>query len=120
VEAFDARFNYALIGGQNHPYHRPIADVKFGESTLYECLAVAGTSQLMPWDVWDEYGPLDAHAPGVCQSEDTAFCNRIREGGASVGMISPAVVYDTGISQTDGSPSIGSSQKERVEGVLYL
>jgi len=117
-EIFDIR----LIGGQNHPYHRPCTSLEHYTVDYYvrEYLALAGTSWLMRWDTWDNFGPLDANAPGVCQSEDAAFCNRIREAGGKVGAICPAVVFDTGIHQTDGKPSPGADIKARVEGVLYL
>jgi len=119
------RNGFLLMGGQNHPYHKQIVpDIPTYDphwpTCIREYLALAGTSWLMWWDIWDRFGPLDANAPGVCQSEDAAFCNRIREAGGKVGAIYPPVVLDTGIHQTDGKPSPGADIKARVEGVLYL
>lgn len=107
---------FRLFGGQNHPYHHPIDEPHPGFCTYG---AVAGTSWLMPWNTWDNYGPLDANAPGVGQSEDTAFCNRITSDGYLVGAMNPAVVLDTGITQTDGSLSVGHEVKRKVRGVLF-
>ncbi len=107
---------FCLLGGQNHPYHQPLAS--FG--SVQEYGAVAGTSWLMKWDMWDEMGPLaETGAGGVGQSEDHEYCQRIREKGYRVGAISPAVVLDTGITQTGGGLSVGAGEKVRVPGVIY-
>lgn len=103
-----------LLGGQRHPYHQPNRQFE----GWVETDAVAGYSQLMRWDVWDSWGPLDAHAPGVCQSEDHAFCQRIRE-HYRVGYITPPVVVDCGLTTTDGSPAIGREAKVILPGLIY-
>jgi hypothetical protein len=105
---------FRLMGGQNHPYHQPI-DAGPG---YCEYLAVAGTSWLMRWGAWKRYGPLDANAAGVEQSEDTAFCNRVREDGYRVGAVEPPCVIDTGLTQTDGLLSVGHEVKRRWPGVI--
>jgi hypothetical protein len=110
------QYKFALVGGQNHPYHQPIS----GIGVVREYGAVAGTSWLMPWSTWDTYGPLEeSGAPGVGQSEDHAFCQKIRADGYKVGAVWPHVVLDTGITQTDGQLSPGHEHKKRVEGVVY-
>lgn len=111
-----------LLGGQNHPFHQPIGELVGGQ--VREYYAVAGTSWLMRRSTWDRFGPLvETGAPGVGQSEDAAFCTKIREAGFKVGAVWPEVVYDCGITQTDGKPSPGWEVKRRrgeEEGVLYL
>lgn len=113
---------YQLIGGQNHPYHKHSGGIVMGEShEVRVYLAVAGTCWTLPWPVWDKYGPLvETGAPGVGQSEDAAFCNKIREAGGKVGAIWPQVVIHTGVTNSDGKPAIGMADAPRVEGVLYL
>jgi len=107
---------FRLVGGQNHPYHHPISIL----GMVREYGALAGTSWLMPWSTWDKYGPLEeSNAPGVGQSEDHAFCQKIRADGYKVGAVWPHVVLDTGITQTDGQLSPGHEHKKRVEGVVY-
>ena len=92
VKAFEMaeKEGFALLGGQNHPYHQPIGESVGGQ--VKEYLALAGTSWLMRWDTWDKYGPLVLGAPGVCQSEDHLFCVKLREDGHKVGAIWPHVV----------------------------
>lgn len=106
-----------VMGGCNHPFHRPTSEYDGWASHL----ALAGTSWLMRWFTWDHFGPLlETGAPGVCQSEDAEFCQRLIEYGGLVSSINPPVVYDTGITQSDGKPSPGADIKPRVDGVLYL
>lgn len=108
---------FRLFGGGNHPYHRPMNKPS---SPFHEYMAVAGTSWLMRWSTWDTYGPLNADAKGTGQSEDSAFCARIRADGYRVGAMEPPLVLDTGITQTDGSPSVGADLKRRIAGVQFL
>ncbi len=108
--------NFRLFGGQNHPYHQPISCPIQGFKEYY---AVAGTSWLMRWSTWATYGPLDGNATGTGQSEDSAFCTRIIKGGHQIGAADPQLVWDTGITQTDGKLSVGSEVKKRVEGILF-
>lgn len=103
-----------LLGGARHPYHQPNAQF----NGWVETDAVAGYLQMMGWDIWDAYGPLDAHAPGVCQSEDFAFCQKIRQ-LYRVGYITPSVVMDCGLTTTDGRPAIGREAKQLWPGLIY-
>lgn len=105
-----------LVGGQRHPYH----GVNKSDPPMQLTDAVAGYCQMMDWHAWDAAGPLDAHAPGVCQSEDFVFCRKIVEQHSGyVGYIDPPAVIHTGITRTDGSPAVGAEAMERISGVLY-
>lgn len=108
-----------LMGGWNHPYLQPHPCMPggawYGAPTFdYGVInyrthdAVAGASQLMRWETWDKYGPLDAHAPGVGQSEDYAFCQKIIKDGGRVGSIYPRVVLNCGLTNSLGAPSPGA------------
>lgn len=112
---------FLVLGGQNHPYHMPISEHTIGERCkVFEYGALAGTSMLMKWSTWDKFGPfLTTSAPGVCQGEDHAFSQVIREAGGRVGAVYPHVVLDTGLTQTGGTMSPGWDIKERRVGVLY-
>ncbi len=81
--------------------------------------AVAGYCHFMRWSTWDKYGPYDAHAIGIGQSEDYAICRKIVDDGGRVGYIHPPVMAHTGITASNGKPAIGSEQIRRVTGVLY-
>lgn len=108
-----------VLAGSTHPYHgaNPWPPGASTDAiTLHD--AVSGYSQLMRWDIWDAYGPLDAHAPGIRQSEDWAFCQKIIKDGLLVGSINPPVVYDCGLTDTFGEPAIGVEQIPRYEGII--
>ncbi len=109
----------AVVGGARHPYHAVNSRHRTRDGYLELTDAVAGTSQLMLWSIWDTYGPLQGNAPGVCQSEDFAFCQRIVADGLFVGYSAPACILDCGITNSDGQPSPGADVKPRVEGVYY-
>lgn len=104
-----------VLGGARHPYHQPIATYNGWQ----EVDAVAGYCQLMRWETWDTWGPLDAHAPGTCQSEDFKFCQDIRKDGFKVGYMTEFVIIDCGLTGTDGKPAIGAEAKPRAEGYYY-
>ncbi len=107
-----------LLGGSTHPFHKPNAVRSYGGFSIHTHDAVSGYSQLMRWEIWDKYGPLDAHAPGIRQSEDWAFCQKIIKDLGLVGSINPPVVYDCGLTDTFGEPAIGVEQIPRYEGVI--
>lgn len=122
ILAYDTceELGFKLIGGQNHPYHMPIAEVQTPYTKVFEYQALAGTSQLMTWETWNQFGPLDeTGAPGPCQGEDCLFGDRIRKAGFKLGAVYPPVVYDCGITQTGGNKSPGWDVKKRVVGVIY-
>lgn len=117
---------WKIIGGWNHPYHQPtermkIAPARIGEPwrELWTQGAVAGVSWMLSWDTWDKFGPFDANARGVRQSEDTAFCQRVTAAGFRVGCVWPHVVYHTGVTDTFGQAPPGAELFKRKEGVLY-
>lgn len=102
-EAWEKGFR--VLAAYNHPFNRPCADaVRLSTRwNVNEVYAVATQSMLMRWEVWDEFGPFcDTPAGKVCQSEDVDFCNRIREAGLKVGVISPALLVNTGITNSFG------------------
>lgn len=107
-----------VLAGSTHPFHGANHIWKLPECTLHTHDAVSGYSQLMRWKTWDKYGPLDAHAPGIRQSEDFAFCQKIIKDGGVVGSIDPPVVYDCGLTDTFGNPAIGVEQIPRYEGII--
>lgn len=93
-----------VLGGYNHPYHIPTGCITryFGYAVL-EVQALALQSMLMTWEVFDTFGPFDPTPAGkVCQGEDVLFGNRVREAGWKLGVVSPAVVVNTGITNSFG------------------
>lgn len=115
---------FRVLGGWSHPYNAQAVNVypAYSESTrrtveLRECLAVATQSWLMDWETWDEWGPFD-EAPGVRQSEDVAFCNRMRAAGYKVGYVSPFVVWSTSKTDTFGQQVPGAELITVPEGII--
>jgi hypothetical protein len=103
-----------LLGGTNHPYHQANTHLPLSVDVRTHN-AVAGLSHLMRWDTYDRFGPFDANAKGVGQSEDFAFCRRIVEAGFMVGSVYPRVVLNCGLVDSYGKPCIGY---EAVKGEL--
>lgn len=105
---------FELWGGWNHPFLQPhsgynkVPKAMWATSVLRPHDAVTGASQLMRWETWDNHGPLDAHAPGVGQSEDWKFCQDIVKDGGKVGSIYPRVVFNCGVTNSYGQPSTGA------------
>ena len=95
---------FLVLGAYNHPYHQPIGDYEgYGLTRIKEVLALALQSMLMRWEVWDEFGPFNATTPGrVCDGEDVAFGNKIRETGGKLGVVSPALLVNCGITNSFG------------------
>jgi GT2 family glycosyltransferase len=101
-KAYD--FGYRAIGAYNHPYHQPGASVPvYGAYEVREVNALALQSMLMSWETWDKYGPFCQTPPGkVCQSEDVDFTNKLKADGYKLGVVSPALVVNTGITNSFG------------------
>lgn len=97
---------YDLIGGWNHPFLQPTFHNNKHDYASHD--AVAGASQLMRWEPWDKFGPLDSHAIGVGQSEDWKFCQDIIKDGGKVGSIYPRVVLNCGVTNSFGVASPGA------------
>lgn len=111
-----ADWKVGLIGGWNHPYLQPKpAPTVFSFTDFKVCAhdAVAGASQLMSWHIWYQFGPLDAHAPGVGQSEDWKFSQSIIQSGGLVGSIYPRVVFNCGVTNSLGAASTGADEMVR-------
>ena len=67
---------------------------------------------MMRWEMWDKYGPLDAHAVGPGQSEDWKFCQDIIKDGGLVGSLQPHLVFNCGITNSLGDDSPGADQMQ--------
>lgn len=95
------------LGGVGHPYHQ-LGQVLGVCSTnvryaVHEVMAQPLQSMLMRWEVWDKYGPFNKTTPGrVCDSEDVEFCRKIHADGFKVGVVSPALIVNTGITNSFG------------------
>lgn len=123
-----------MLGGYRHPFHGVNATWGLPHSRKFEETdAIAGYMHFMEWSIWDSFGPYDQHAKGVCQSEDFAFCQRIKESrseggsyedpnpllGYTVGYIHPPVIANCGITNSEGKPAIGHEQFPRIPGLIY-
>ena len=98
-------YGYRIVGAYNHPYNQPCEKswVSVQDGIVEPVYAVATQSMLMDWETWDEFGPFcDTPAGKVCQSEDVDLCNRIRAAGCKVGVISPSLLVNTGITNSFG------------------
>jgi len=92
-------YGYRVIGAYNHPFNQPISRI----DRVYEVNHLASQSMLIRWDVWNKFGPfVDTPVDKVCQSEDVVFSNKIREAGYKVGVVSPWLVANTGITNSFG------------------
>lgn len=118
---------FKVLAAYNHPYHIPIASVPihYGLNApscrVNQVQAVALQSMLMKWEVWDQYGPFTETPIGrVCMGEDVDFCHKILKDGGKLGVISPALVVNTGITNSFGEkiPGWEMVQKECPPGVL--
>lgn len=113
--------NVAIVGGYRHPFHgvNNMSSSSTSPSRYFqETDAVAGYSMLMPWLVWDHCGPFDAHAKGVCQSEDYAFSRKAIGKNWRVGYVHPPVLVMCGLTNTEGKPAIGYEHFPLVPGYV--
>lgn len=124
VWPFAYALGFRVLGGYSHPFNAqsigtwPLySDALHKTIELRECLAVATQSWLMDWETWDKYGPF-AEAPGVRQSEDVAFCTRLRNDGFKVGYVYPFVVWSTSKTDTFGQLVPGHELIEAPAGIL--
>jgi len=112
---------FKAIGAYNHPFHRPIGVYEGAAGfKVKEVYALATQSMLMRWETFDEFGPFCRTPVGkVCQSEDADFCNRIRAAGFRVGVVTPPLLVNTGITNSCGEKIPGWAEvlAERVPGV---
>ena len=59
--------------------------------------------------MWDKYGPFrETPAGAVCQGEDCDFGNAIRADGGRLGVISPALLVNCGVTNSFGQPIPGA------------
>lgn len=121
IECYEQSQNYgvAAVGAYNHPFNCPnLPPIAGGVSEVY---ALSSQSMLMRWEVWDRFGPFcDTPAGKVCQSEDVDFSNRIRAAGFKVGVVSPALLVNCGITNSFGEkiPGWEAVKAQCPEGVL--
>src|SRR2546422_2117387 len=107
-----------LLGGTNHPFHQANTHLPLSIDVRTHN-AVQGISHLMRWKTFDDYGPFDAHAPGIGQSEDFAFSRKIVEAGYLVGSVYPRVVLNCGLLDSYGKPCVGyEAVKKELEGEI--
>ncbi len=121
-------FGYRVVAAYNHPFNGQVAGTQrllieylHGRFEVFPAYAVATQSMLMDWATWDEFGPFcDTPAGKVCQSEDVDFCNRIRAAGYKVGVISPALLVNTGITNSFGEkiPGWELVKSQAPEGII--
>ena len=93
-----------VLGACNHPFHQPVTSLPMGNgSAVMVVNALASQSMLMRWEVWDTFGPFcETPVDKVCQSEDVDFTNKIRAAGFKIGVVSPALIVNTGITNSFG------------------
>lgn len=111
-----------VIGGVNHPFHlHGERIVRYFGVDVMEVEALALQSMLMRWEVWDEFGPFDPTPAGrVCMGEDVMFGDRVRAKGWKLGVVNPAVVVNTGVTNSFGEkiPGYELVLKECPKGVI--
>ncbi len=109
-----------VLGGYQHPFHGPrIEQPSITTPSVIYTDAVAGYMHFMNWRTWDEFGPYDQHAKGVCQSEDFAFCQKILKEHSTVAYIHPPVIANCGVTNSEGKPAVGSESFIRYPGLIY-
>lgn len=98
------KHGFRVIGAYNHPYHLPVASVRVSNRfTVDEVQALALQSMIMRWEVWDKYGPFNETPPGrVCMGEDVEFGWKITKDGGRLGVVSPSLLVNTGITNSFG------------------
>lgn len=118
VVAYEAawQFGFRVVGAYNHPFHQPgeggvvIRQPEYGNRAVLdggtyvkEIQALALQSVLMRWEVWDQHGPFcQTPVDRVCQSEDVDFARKIVADGGKLGVVSPALIVNTGITNSFG------------------
>lgn len=124
---FGEKHGIHLLGGVRHPFHNRIggafATALVEDESIILTDAVAGYSHMMRWSTWDKFGPFDAHAKGVCQSEDYAFCMKIQQINNGKGYVGywngKPILANCGITNSEGKPAIGSESFPRQYGLIY-
>jgi glycosyltransferase involved in cell wall biosynthesis len=111
---------YSILGGYRHPHHG-INHTSNGSAieTVEETDAVAGYMHFMRWATWDLHGPYDQHAKGVCQSEDWAICQSVRQEKGVVGYVQPPTIANCGLTNSERNPAVGHESFMRYAGLIY-
>lgn len=106
---YASTLGFSVLAGYGHPYHLPLNSIPvYGGgreviSHIKEVQAIALQSMLMRWETWDKYGPFKETPPGrVCMGEDVDFGNAITKDGGKLGVVDPALLVNTGITNSFG------------------
>ena len=124
IKAYRFAWNhgYKVIGGYNHPFHQSVAVLPVPRCCeVRQVSALALQSMLMTWDSWDKYGPFCSTPVGrVCMGEDVEFAWRIAKDNGKLGVVKPAVIVNTGITNSFGEkiPGWEMVEQEAPPGVL--
>jgi hypothetical protein len=106
IKAYRAAWmkDFKVVGGYNHPFHQPVASLPVdGCCEVRQIEALALQSMLMTWYCWDKYGPFCTTPVGrVCMGEDVEFAWRIGADKGKLGVVHPAVIVNTGITNSFG------------------
>lgn len=108
---------FKLIGGGIHPFLQPRKGELGVNLTSHD--AVSGWSWFLERETWNKYGKLDGHALGSGQSEDWAYCQRIREDGYLVGCLKEQVIAHTGMTNSEGNSIVGRDLCEQISKKVY-
>jgi len=113
---------FEVLGGVNHPFHQAVSTLPIpGCCEVKQVSALALQSMLMTWDSWDRYGPFCSTPVGrVCMGEDVEFAWRIAKDNGKLGVVKPAVIVNTGITNSFGEkiPGWEMVEQEAPPGVL--
>jgi hypothetical protein len=98
-------YGFRAMGAYCHPFSQPV-ELFDG---CYSVNHLTTQSWLMRWSTYDQFGRFCSTPAGkVCQSEDVAYSNKIREAGYRVGSLDPPKIVNTGISNSFGQPIPGA------------
>ena len=107
-----------VLGAGCHKYLGTNKSISYSNFELHYKDAISGWSWLLDHETWKRYGPFEANALGPGQSEDWAFCQRVKADGYEVASIWPEVVIHCGRTNTEGRPATGAETIVDVPGVL--
>lgn len=114
--------SFLSIGGVGHPFHIPIETYPVdGTHCIKEVLALPLQSWFLKWETMNWLGPFrNTPVDAVCQGEDVDMGNKIREAGFKLGVVSPALMVNCGITNSFGEkiPGYEMVKAECPEGII--